>query len=186
MATEQKFNLKDAAREYAFQRTRGLDADFEFFQERYCFYQEFSFSGPTQAKQRPRQGKNKRFYTPKETVEFEDRVSAWGKRLFERPFAFPIKVTLSIYDGTDVQELLDAGAFGLVYYSKDDVDNIAKCILDGLNGIAWRDDKQIVDLHIKRSYALESGFKMRLQRCGLSGAEYSTFMKYVKLYEENV
>ena len=29
-----------------------------------------------------------------------------------------------------------------------DIDNLAKAILDACNGILWRDDSQIVDLHI--------------------------------------
>lgn len=40
---------------------------------------------------------------------------------------------------------------------KPDVDNVAKIILDALNGIAYRDDKQVVTLIVKKSYAGESG-----------------------------
>ena len=40
---------------------------------------------------------------------------------------------------------------------KPDVDNVAKIILDALNGIAYRDDKQVVELYVKKSYAGESG-----------------------------
>jgi Holliday junction resolvase RusA-like endonuclease len=35
---------------------------------------------------------------------------------------------------------------------KPDIDNIAKIILDGLNGIAWDDDKQIVELLVGKRY----------------------------------
>ena len=40
---------------------------------------------------------------------------------------------------------------------KPDVDNVAKIILDALNGIAYKDDKQVVTLIVKKSYAGESG-----------------------------
>ena len=33
-----------------------------------------------------------------------------------------------------------------------DLDNIAKTILDALNGIAYEDDKQIVELHCEKYY----------------------------------
>lgn len=33
-----------------------------------------------------------------------------------------------------------------------DVDNLAKQVLDGLNGVAWDDDSQVCDLHVTRRY----------------------------------
>ncbi|WP_460268332.1 RusA family crossover junction endodeoxyribonuclease [Clostridium sp. CTA-17] len=39
---------------------------------------------------------------------------------------------------------------------KPDVDNIAKIILDSLNGVAYKDDSQIVDLRIIKSYTEET------------------------------
>ena len=36
---------------------------------------------------------------------------------------------------------------------KPDTDNIAKSILDSLNGIAYKDDKQIVSLKVDKYYA---------------------------------
>lgn len=38
---------------------------------------------------------------------------------------------------------------------KPDTDNIAKSILDSLNGIAYKDDKQVVSLSVKKWYAEE-------------------------------
>ncbi len=35
---------------------------------------------------------------------------------------------------------------------KPDVDNIAKSINDGLTGVLWHDDKQVVDCHIIKQY----------------------------------
>lgn len=36
---------------------------------------------------------------------------------------------------------------------KSDTDNIAKSILDSLNKIAYLDDKQVVDLRVRKQYA---------------------------------
>ena len=36
---------------------------------------------------------------------------------------------------------------------KPDTDNIAKSILDSLNGIAYLDDKQVVDLRVRKQYS---------------------------------
>lgn len=35
---------------------------------------------------------------------------------------------------------------------KPDIDNVCKIILDALNGIAYHDDKQVVDLGIRKFY----------------------------------
>jgi len=34
-----------------------------------------------------------------------------------------------------------------------DIDNLSKGVLDGLNGICWQDDRQIVDLHLHKRLA---------------------------------
>jgi crossover junction endodeoxyribonuclease RusA len=42
----------------------------------------------------------------------------------------------------------------LTFYLGDkrrvDLDNLSKAVLDGLNGICWEDDRQVVDLHIRK------------------------------------
>ena len=37
--------------------------------------------------------------------------------------------------------------------TKPDTDNIVKSILDSLNGIAYKNDKQVVDLRVRKQYA---------------------------------
>ena len=41
---------------------------------------------------------------------------------------------------------------------KPDCDNLVKAILDALNGVAWYDDAQIVDLQVKKEYSLTGGY----------------------------
>ena len=40
---------------------------------------------------------------------------------------------------------------------KPDLDNLAKALLDSINGIAYKDDAQVVELSMSKYYA-ESGF----------------------------
>lgn len=73
-----------------------------------------------------------RTYTPKRTREYEEEV---GSRL---------KAAHVQYN-----ELDDLGVhvvFHMKGRKKSDVDNLCKALLDGCNGIAWRDDQQVVEL----------------------------------------
>ena len=46
---------------------------------------------------------------------------------------------------------------------KPDVDNVAKSILDALNGIIYLDDKQIIKLDIKKIYAETSWTEVKIK-----------------------
>ena len=47
---------------------------------------------------------------------------------------------------------------------KPDVDNLAKICLDGLNGLAYKDDSQIVDLRIRKWYSDDPRVIINLNR----------------------
>jgi len=40
---------------------------------------------------------------------------------------------------------------------KPDIDNIAKTYLDGMNGVVFHDDTQVIDLHVKKVYSAVPG-----------------------------
>ena len=45
-----------------------------------------------------------------------------------------------------------------------DLDNLSKAVLDGLNGICWEDDRQVIDLHIRKivGQKVDSGVIVRI------------------------
>ena len=45
---------------------------------------------------------------------------------------------------------------------KPDVDNVAKSILDSLNGMAYKDDSQVVECIVRKWYADEPKVKVKL------------------------
>lgn len=114
--------------------------------------------GKAQAKERPRLGKY-RTYTPYKTKNYEN----WIRTLFiqnyplMKPLESPLKVSivLNVDIPTSIskkkQEEMRKGL--ILPTKKPDVDNVAKSILDALNKIAYRDDKQIISLEIKKQYA---------------------------------
>lgn len=87
-------------------------------------------------KGRPRLGVRGRkafVYTPPDTKEYEKLVGWVAKSVGCRPVEGPVSVSLNVY------------AKG-----KLDADNIAKSILDGLNGIAYEDDDQVIELLVRK------------------------------------
>ena len=44
-----------------------------------------------------------------------------------------------------------------------DIDNVAKSVLDGLNGIAWEDDTIVYDLHITKHYVCDENDPERVE-----------------------
>lgn len=84
-------------------------------------------------KARPRLGANGRMYTPGETKEFEELIGWCTRSVVKKPVEKPVKVNIDVYSKT-----------------RADIDNIAKAILDGLNGVAFLDDRQVVDLRIRK------------------------------------
>lgn len=123
----------------------------------------FFIAGEVQAKQRPKF--NGRFaYTPKETVTYENLVKLQYQAQcgnYRYPDDVPLIVAIFVHieppqSASNIKKtrMLNQAEYPL---KKPDVDNVAKIILDALNGIAYRDDKQVVTLIVKKSYAGESG-----------------------------
>ena len=52
------------------------------------------------------------------------------------------------------------------YTKKVDCDNLAKIVLDSLNGIAYKDDAQIFELSVKKLYADEPRVVVTLTEVG--------------------
>ena len=73
----------------------------------------------------------------------------------------PIKASIEAYytipksKSKNVKAQMENGIIRPV--KKPDVDNIAKAVFDSLNGIAYKDDAQVVELSMSKYYS-ENGF----------------------------
>jgi crossover junction endodeoxyribonuclease RusA len=84
------------------------------------------------AKERPRLTRYGGVYTPKKTADFEELVAqSWRDQVGTKFEDEPLEVHLN---------------FGVVNMAQD-IDNLCKTILDGLNGVAWKDDRQVHKLN---------------------------------------
>ena len=122
----------------------------------------FTIPGKAQAKQRPKFNRfSGRAYTPKQTVSFENWVKDCYFRsissIDNKPTDKPLKVAITMYveipqsKSKKQKEKMLTGEIKPIV--KPDVDNVAKSILDALNGIIYLDDKQVVDLRVRKQYA---------------------------------
>lgn len=54
-----------------------------------------------------------------------------------------------------------------------DVDNYAKSILDGCNGLIWVDDRQVVELHVYRHIGRPERAEVKVTKISVEGASAS-------------
>lgn len=113
--------------------------------------------GEPRGKARPRfknTGKFIQTYTDRETREYEKKVKkSYVGEITENNVMAVIEAYYSIPKNTS-KKTREAMLRGDIRPSKKpDVDNIAKIILDGLNGVAYIDDKQVVMLCVRKAYS---------------------------------
>lgn len=116
--------------------------------------------GPPIGKGRPRFTKTGRVFTDAKTIAAEGAVKrAWlaagEPRFFDAPLAVEI-LLLVPRPKSHLRKNARLSAAGLREphcMRKPDLDNVAKLVLDALNGLAYRDDAQVVQLHISRRWS---------------------------------
>lgn len=125
----------------------------------------FVVPGRPKGKDRPRvsyRGGKARAYTPKATKEYEDQVrGAYQEQSHGDPMTGVISVRIiawyPIPKSAKKAEKLRMEAGKIVPGTRPDADNIAKAILDALNGLAFADDRQVACLTVEKRYATGDG-----------------------------
>lgn len=130
---------------------------------------EFEILGKPLGKARPRVTRKGFTYTPKKTVNYESLirwtfqsefpnhkpyegyVEAEIKAIFDVPKSYSKKKTLELLDGN------------CNYDHTPDTDNIAKIVLDSLNGIAYKDDSQVTVLKVIKKYGEQAKIIVKLE-----------------------
>ena len=117
----------------------------------------FIVPGQPQGKGRPRVTRNGT-YTPQKTKDYQNTIKDIAELHCKEYFMLePLKATLICYYQIPKsmpkykRVLVKEGK--LYPIVKPDIDNVAKAILDALNGVVYKDDNQIVELYIKKLYS---------------------------------
>ena len=113
------------------------------------------------AKGRPRYARRGNFvqtYTPTKTREYEDVIRENAKMAMgmSDPLETPLNVLLMFgmpIPSSTPKKALEGYLDGSVkHIKKPDLDNLAKAVLDAMNGVVYLDDNQICMLTIEKNY----------------------------------
>lgn len=120
----------------------------------------FTVWGKPYGKGRPRFARSGHAYTPKLTREYEELVKSCyilqcGDKMVcdEVPLVAEIRAYFPI--PTSLSKKKQAELVGKAHIKKPDTDNVVKAILDGISGMAYRDDATIAEIHATKSYDAE-------------------------------
>lgn len=113
----------------------------------------FEIPGKPFAKQRPRFARG-RTYAPKETVSFERTVGQYALAEKQPVIEGPCKLTvIAIFEPAPSWSKKKREAhLWTPHTQKPDLDNCIKAVLDGLNKIAFADDKQVCQIECRKMW----------------------------------
>ena len=123
---------------------------------------KFTVHGEPRGKGRPRfvsTPRGGRAFTDAQTVAYE-RMIAWvakqaGAHVMDGPVRLTVTAYLMIPKSASKKRQADMLSGRELPTKKPDCDNIFKAVSDGLNGIAFRDDTQVVELSMRKFWSDE-------------------------------
>lgn len=127
---------------------------------------KFTIPGQPVPKQRPKFARRGRFistYTPERTVNFESlvahsaMVAMAGKELIDSAVYLELDIRLKIPESWSKKKRQSAIDGSLYHTSRYDIDNITKSCCDGMNGVVWIDDGQVVESKQRKRYSETPG-----------------------------
>lgn len=131
---------------------------------------KFTILGQPVAKGRPRFA-NRHAYTPQKTVIYEELVKVGYLQTDRVKFMQGEQLSVMIDAFFAIPKSANKMDSSLMLLNKirptrkPDFDNIAKVICDSLNGIAYKDDSQIVSAQIDKYYSINPRVEVFIQEC---------------------
>lgn len=126
----------------------------------------FTVPGQPVGKGRPRIGKvgaHARMFTPEKTANYEGLIAhaghaaMQGRPLLTGPVRVVLDIRLQVPASWSKKKQAQALAGEIYPMTKPDKDNVIKAIYDGLNGVAWKDDVQVVEGSQRKRYSETPG-----------------------------
>jgi len=128
---------------------------------------QFTILGNPVPKGRPRFTRQGRTYTPAKTKTYEDQVAVLAKAVCPEPLKTPVAVLVTAVFPVPLtypKKRREACLNGSERHIKrPDLDNIVKAVTDGMNGVVYGDDSQIVRLVANKVYGIEAMVQVTVQ-----------------------
>ena len=135
---------------------------------------KFTVPGPPKGKARARTVRTKTgqtfSYTPEGTVLYENLIKTSYfqecRSCFtdKEPLEVKIKAFYEVPKSTSKTKRQQMLSGYLLPTKKPDIDNIAKCVLDALNGVAFHDDTQVVKLYMEKQYSEQPRVEVEISK----------------------
>lgn len=112
--------------------------------------------------------------TPEKTANYERLVALTAMQALHSPMDGPLELGLIV--GVQIpaswskkrQDMAQRGEIAPT--KKPDLDNVVKALADGMNGIAYRDDAQIVAMTVRKVYTMTPGVSVEIRALGMEAA----------------
>lgn len=98
-------------------------------------------------------------YTPKKTADYEAHVKQTAidamkadSRLCAGPVSVAMIIRVPVPTSWSKKRQAAAGNGSIAPTKKPDCDNVAKAVLDAMNGLVFFDDSQVVEMHLRKEY----------------------------------
>lgn len=133
----------------------------------------FTWSGVPRGQGRPRFTRTGRAYKADKDREYERSIRAayleWhrDKRPIDGPFRVSVEVWMQVPRTASRNKREDMLIDRIRPTVKPDLDNVVKAVLDALNGIAYTDDKALVQIEAKKLYCACSGLYVVISPVGV-------------------
>jgi len=131
----------------------------------------FVVPGEAVGKGRPRVstiGGHARMFTPQKTANYETLIAMAaqqamnGRDLIAGPVMVEMKIVVSVAASWSKKKTAEALQGLVMPTKKPDADNVLKAICDGINGIVFKDDVQVVNVSLSKRFGETPGVLVRV------------------------
>lgn len=131
----------------------------------------FVVPGEPVGKGRPRVstiGGHARMFTPKKTANYESLIAVAAQQamqdreLIAGPVLMELRIVVPVAASWSKKKTTAALAGEVMPTKKPDADNVLKAICDGINGIVFKDDVQVVNVSMSKRFGPTPGVAVRV------------------------
>lgn len=122
--------------------------------------------GDPVGKERPRVA-NGHIYTPEKTKAYEEKIAWAWKQAHGEMIDGPVEMTITAYYRIPTRATLaqkeQMRSGDILPEKRPDIDNVVKCAMDGLQGVAYKDDAKVVSVSAAKLYSEEPGLRVEVK-----------------------